>query len=144
MEFGEGAVRRDPEFGLGRFYYGQALLGAGLCEDAVGQLTLACQLMERAWEVRATLGLAAASAGERDFAERIAAELSDVAKSRYVDAYHRALLSDALGRRDEAVALLERAADDHSHWFALGAVDPKLEGLRGDGRVSAFLRRLRR
>jgi hypothetical protein len=53
-------------------------------------------------------------------------------------------LKDALGMRDASVALLEQAGEDHSHWFALAAMDPKLEALRADNRVQALLRRLRR
>jgi DNA-binding winged helix-turn-helix (wHTH) protein/Flp pilus assembly protein TadD len=141
---GRKAVVRDPEFGLAHFYYGMELMAVRHFDEAVHHLTRADQLMVDALEVRAALGVAIALGGDRARAARIDEELEEAARSRYVDGYHRALLKDALGMRAAAVALLERACEDHSHWFSLAAIDPKLEALRSDPRVQALMRRLRR
>ena len=141
---GRKAVDRDPEFGLAHFYYGMELLAVRRPDEAVQHLTLADQLMVDALEVRAALGVALAASGDRAQAAHIDEELAEAARSRYVEAYHRALLKDALGMRDAAVALLEQACEDHSHWFSLAAVDPMLEALRSDRRVQALMQRLRR
>jgi len=138
------AVERDPEFGLGHYYYGIELMAVRRFEEAVRHLMLADQLMGDALEVRATLGAAIALGGDEARAAQIDGELEEAARSRYVDAYHHSLLKDALGKRDAAVALLEQACEDHSHWFCLAAIDPKLETLRSDPRVQTLMRRLRR
>jgi tetratricopeptide (TPR) repeat protein len=143
-EVGREAVGRDPEFGLAHFYYGMVLTARRRFDEAVRNLALADQLMVEAMDVRAILAVAMALSGDREKATRIDEELEEAARFRYVDAYSRALLKDALGMRDAAVGLLEQSWEDHSHWFCLAAVDPKLEALRADNRVQALLRRLRR
>ncbi len=141
---GAYAVERDPEFGLGRFYYAQELMAVEDYTGALRQLETADQILEGSPEVRALLGVACACAGDRDRALAIDGELAAAANERYVDAYHRALLKDALGYRVEAVRQLEQTVEDHSHWFSLAAVDPKLDELRSHGRVASLLLRLRR
>ena len=144
VRLGAQGVQRDPYFGLGRFYHGQELMAVEDYTGAVQQLETADQIMEGSPEVRALLGSACALAGDRERALAIDADLASQASERYVDAYHHALLKEAIGLRDEAVELLAQSSEDHSHWFALAAIDPKLDGLRSDSRVATLLRRLRR
>jgi DNA-binding winged helix-turn-helix (wHTH) protein/Tfp pilus assembly protein PilF len=143
-EMGRKAVDRDPEFGLARFYYGQELLAVRRPDEAIRHLAMAESLMPPAPEVRATIGLAMALGGDDAGAAQIDQQLEEAARSRYVDAYYRALLKDELGLRDAAVSLLEEACEAHSHWFAFAAVDIKLGALRSDRRVQNLMRRLRR
>ncbi|MGA3023408.1 MAG: winged helix-turn-helix domain-containing protein [Bryobacteraceae bacterium] len=143
-EAGREAVDRDPEFGLAHLYYGLELVALLRFDEAARHLALAGQLMGESAEVRAALGMAIALGGDRARAAHIDEELDEAARSRYVDAYHRALLKDSLGMREAAVGLLEQAWEDHSHWCCLAAVDPRLEALRSDHRVQTLVRRLRR
>jgi tetratricopeptide (TPR) repeat protein len=140
---GRSSVDRDPEFGLAHFYYGLELTAVGRFDDAVRQLAMADLLMLECQEVRAAIGLAMVMKGELAEAAGIDQRLEETATIQYVDAYHRALLKDALGFRDTAIALLEEACNDHSHWFCLAAVDPKLKALRLDPRVQNLIRRIR-
>jgi len=142
VALGRNAVARDPEFGLGHWYLAQELIAAGRPDLAVPELTAAAWLRKNSINVRAILGLALARCGRVDHAARIDASLEASARRRYVDAYHRAILKEALGMRGASIALLKEAADSHSHWFALARVDPKLDSLRADLRVTALLRRL--
>jgi tetratricopeptide (TPR) repeat protein len=144
VDSGRSSVNRDPEFAMSHVYYGQELMAVGGFEEAVRHLEIADQLMVDAHDVRATLALALLRGGNVARAAQIDGEVEDAARSRYVHAYQRALLKDALGMRDAAVALLEQSSEDHSHWFALAAVDPRLEALRTDSRVQNLMRRLRR
>ena len=56
----------------------------------------------------------------------------------YVDAYHVALLYDALGQRNVAFEELERAREENSINLCLLDVDPKLDSLRQDLRFERF------
>ena len=144
VALGRNAVERDPEFGLGHWYLAQELIAVGRPDRAITELTAAAWLKKDSMNVRATLGLALARCGRIAQATRIDAALEAIARHRYVDAYHRAVLKDALGMRDAAIALLQEAADCHSHWFSLARVDPKLDSLRStDPRATTLLRRLR-
>ncbi|HZU26230.1 MAG TPA: winged helix-turn-helix domain-containing protein [Bryobacteraceae bacterium] len=139
---GRAAIQRDPEFGVGRFYFAQTLLAAGNHTEAIEQLE-AADRTQGTWDVRAMLGYAHAMAGHADLARQIERRLEHAAEADYVDAYHHAILKDALGDRDAAVKLLERAVEDHCHWFAFAAVDPRLRGLRENSRVLELTARLR-
>jgi len=141
---GQQAIERDPEFGLARLYYGLALMALGRLHEAIAQFDVGDQLMAEQFEVRALTGLAAALEGDGERARQIDRAFDEIDGSRYVNSYHRALLKDALGMRTAAVELLERACDDHSHWFCLAAVDPRLGSLREDARVQTLIRRIRR
>ena len=143
-EMGRRAVERDPEFGLSRFYHGMELLAMGRSREATQQLALAVGLMPGQTDVRAILAVASALEGDHEQAIRIDEELELMAKTRYVDAYSRALLKDARGMRDDAVRLLEQSYEERSHWFSLAAVDPKLEALRAVPRVQTLLEKIRR
>ena len=124
------AVQRDPEFGLAHFYYGQELIAINDTAGAIRHLEIAADRMGESSEVRAVLGIAYARAGKRARALEIDRELESASQSRYVDAYHRALLHLALGNRESALQLLDRAREDRSSWFAFAAVDPQLDALR--------------
>ena len=62
--------------------------------------------------------------------------------ARFVDAYHMALLSDSLGRRDEAFAELDRAYDENSYMLLLMNVDAKADALRTDARFAALRKKI--
>jgi tetratricopeptide (TPR) repeat protein len=140
---GDYATGRDPEFGLGRFYHGQALLAADRISDATRQFEAAAELLEGQTPARAMLGAASAMSGNRARAMRIDEELDAAAEAGYADPYHRAILKYLLGSRKMAIDLLEDARENHSHWFAIAKIDPKLQRMRDDGRVVRLLQRLR-
>ena len=86
-------------------------------------------------------GVAQARAGDSMGAERTLAQLRDTARSDYVSAYDFAVLEAALGRRDRALAELERAVDERSTWLTWIRTDPMLDDLRPE---PAFARALSR
>jgi DNA-binding winged helix-turn-helix (wHTH) protein/tetratricopeptide (TPR) repeat protein len=139
---GAAAVDRDPDFGLARFYHAHTLIALARYPEAVAHLRVAARAMSDSTDVRALLAMAQAFAGDRRFAEEAASDLALRAETGYVDAYYRALLLDSLGLREAAVRLLEQSCRDRCHWFALAAVDPKLDAMRGDSRVQELIARL--
>jgi DNA-binding winged helix-turn-helix (wHTH) protein len=139
---GRDAVEQNAGFGPGHLCYGQALLWAGKPAAAIRHFERAAELLEGLPPVTALLGAAHAAAGDLRRARELDAGLDATAAHGYADPYHRAILKHALGSDETAVALLEAARDSHSPWFALAAVDPRIEGLRKYDRARALLLRL--
>ncbi len=70
----------------------------------------------------------------------ILAELIQIRKTQYVDAYFMAVLLDALGDTDQAFQELERAYHEKSPALFALRVDPRLDNLREDPRFDALCR----
>lgn len=88
------------------------------------------------------LGHAYAVAGQHAEARAILAELTDLARRRYVTAYGIALVHVGLHDADRAFEWLERACDERSWWVMWLKVDPRLDPLRSDPRFKALLGRI--
>jgi TolB-like protein/DNA-binding winged helix-turn-helix (wHTH) protein len=97
---------------------------------------------------RSTYALVLAKAGERDLAIRILADLAPALKNenRYSHAHHTqynaACAFALLGRKREALALLQTAADGGFPCYPFFRNEPSLAGLRGDPDFEAFMYRL--
>src|SRR5215831_12321162 len=89
--------------------------------------------------VLALLGQAFARKGQRQDAQKILAELTEKAKSRYVHAYSFALIHLALGDKEHAIDEMEQAyrerAGQDVYWLK---IDPMLDDLRGHPRFEAL------
>ncbi len=94
-------------------------------------------------EGRAQLAHVYAVAGMRPEAQQILDELLQLANERFVAAYNIGMIYVGLGETDRAFEWLERAAEDHSEWFASLKVDPRLDPIRKDPRFDELLRHLR-
>ncbi|HEV1994999.1 MAG TPA: protein kinase [Candidatus Acidoferrum sp.] len=90
----------------------------------------------------AALGHAYAVAGNRREAEKILQTLSDRAKKSYVSPFDVALIYAALGEKDKAFALLDKAAAEHSTFLVYSKWEPRLDPLRSDPRFQDLLRRI--
>jgi serine/threonine-protein kinase len=88
------------------------------------------------------LGYAQAKSGDAAGARAILDELLTASRSRYVAPYGVALLYNALGDTDQALAWLERGYDARDHKMNLLKVDPKWKNLRGDPRFADLVRRI--
>ena len=90
----------------------------------------------------AALGHAYAVAGNRREAEKILQTLSDRAKKSYVSSFDLALIYTALGEKDKAFALLDKAVAEHSTFLVYTKWEPRLDPLRSDPRFQDLLRRI--
>ena len=89
-----------------------------------------------------SLGWVYAVSGRRADALKIAKELKDLSSHAYVDFYQVAAIYAALGDKDEAFRLLEKAYEEHSSSMPNLAVDPFWYGIRSDPRYADLLRRM--
>ena len=89
----------------------------------------------REWPVSiAARGFVSAAAGRTDEAREILVELERLASRKFVTSYGIALVYVGLDQADAALASLNRAFDERSHWRVWLRLDPRWNKLRGDPR----------
>ena len=88
----------------------------------------------------ATLAHAFAISNQRSQAERILQQLNAISKQQYVPSYPVATIYLALGKKEEALAQLEKAYEERDAWMDYLGVDPRLDDLRSDARFVNLLR----
>jgi TolB-like protein/DNA-binding winged helix-turn-helix (wHTH) protein/Tfp pilus assembly protein PilF/tRNA A-37 threonylcarbamoyl transferase component Bud32 len=90
----------------------------------------------------APLGHAYALAGNRREAEKVLQTLSDRAKKSYVSPFDVALIYTALGEKDKAFALLDKALAERSTFLVYSKWEPRLDPLRSDPRFKQLLKQI--
>ena len=133
---GRKALDLHPYLYLGRLFYGEALEHSGKIEEAMEQYRMATIMSPDLSWLRAFEAKCLAKHGRRKEAHKVLAELNQIRKTQYVDAYYMAILLDALGERDQAFQELERAYHEKSAALFMLDVDPKLDALRTDSRFA--------
>jgi DNA-binding winged helix-turn-helix (wHTH) protein/Flp pilus assembly protein TadD len=139
---GKSSIDLHPYQHVGRAHYADALERTGRVDEALAELRRVCVMSPDLPWLRALEGACRAKHGQRDEALASLHELQSLREREYVDAYFIALLMDALGRRDEAFAELERARLENSATLFLVNVDVRGEALREDPRFPPLLRRV--
>ncbi len=139
---GKKALELHPFLYLGRLFYGESLEHSGKYNQALEQYRLAVIMSPDLPWLQAVEGACLAKHGRRKEALSILADLLQIRKTQYVDAYFMAVLMDGLGDPDQAFQELERAFHEKSFGLFALAVDPRLDNLRQDPRFEGLLRRL--
>ncbi|MCL4523998.1 MAG: protein kinase, partial [Acidobacteria bacterium] len=83
-----------------------------------------------------------AVAGRKSEAQDIVDAYKRLAAKEYVDSYLVAMVYAALGDKEQALQLLEKARQDHSGGLTFLKVDPYWDPLRSDPRYAELLRKL--
>jgi TolB-like protein/Tfp pilus assembly protein PilF len=136
------ALGLDPQFYWAHRTLGSALELKGAPGDAIVEYQKALKLSDDP-RVLAFVGHAEASIGKQKEARAISAQLTEMAKSRYVSGYGFALIHLALGEKDQALAWLEKDARERSGFeINFVKVDPYLDSLRGDPRFEALVQKI--
>ena len=139
---GAKAVELHPYLQVARAAYAQALQFSGRLDDALSQYRLTSVMCPDLPWLRALEGTCLAVMGLKSRATPILEGLEQLRRSEYVDAYYMAVFRSALGHRQQAFAELERACAENAAPLYAMNVDPKLDGLRGDGRVATLFESL--
>ena len=111
-------------------------------DEAITEMQRAVELSGNSTQMIAALGYTYAVAGRRDTAQGIIAELERRSKESYVDNYFVATIFAALGEKDEAFALLNKACAERSYWMPWLNIDFQLDNLRSDSRFDALIQRV--
>jgi Flp pilus assembly protein TadD len=88
----------------------------------------------------ALLAYAYARAGNKAEAQKELAELTQMSHTRYVPTSYFALVAIASGDKDKAFALLQQSFQERSEQILYLRVEPLVDPLRGDPRLSALIR----
>ena len=139
---GKKALDLHPYLALGRSHYAQALEFAGRLDEALLHYQMASMISPDLPRLRAEEGRCLARLGRIKEANIILEELEELGRQEYVDGYIMAFLYDALGRTEEALRSLERAAQDTSPVLFMLDVDGRMNGLRGNPRFIQLRNRL--
>ncbi len=129
----------DPTFYYARVILGLALQLKGNVPAAIAEFEKAQQLNDDL-SPRVRLAVAKAKLGDKEAAARMLAELAELSRYRYVDAYFRALLNLSLNNREEAIRWLEQGVANHEiHSIK---VNPMLDPLRSDPRFEELVQKV--
>jgi tetratricopeptide (TPR) repeat protein len=139
---GKKALELHPYLYLGHLFYGEALEYSGKTSQALAEYRLAVIMSPDLPWLQAVEGACLAKEGRRKEALSILAELTQIRKTHYVDAYFMAVLLDALGDPDQAFQELERAYHEKAPGLFALSVDPRVDNLRKDPRFAALLSRV--
>ena len=91
---------------------------------------------------RATVGGVFAVSGDRPQAEKVATELEEISKKRFVCPYEIGTTLLGLGRTDEAFQWFEKGYEAKSVCMVLLKVDPRLDSIRSDPRYLTLLKQV--
>src|SRR5262245_9779349 len=134
-------LEMEPGFLVAHWYLGMAYEQVGAYEAAIAECKKALSISGEP-STLGMLGHVYGVSGNRDEAERVLAELTDLSARQYVDSFDIALVCVGLGENSRALELLERACDDHSLQLLWINVDTRFDRLHGEPRFLNILRRI--
>jgi tetratricopeptide (TPR) repeat protein len=141
IELGRKTLELDPSFLVSHWPLALAYEQKGMFREAIAEFQKAAR-PERNWAYLAALGHAYAMAGQQAEARKILKELTALSQREYVPLYEIAVLHMGLGEKEQALAKLQAAWQEHSGRLYYLMVDPRLDPLRSDPRFKDFLRRI--
>ncbi len=140
----EKTLEMDPNFLLASTYIVLPLVECGRYDDAIDIMRRAESLGAEHTYTLGYFGGAYGRAGHRDDALRILARLDELARGRYVSAFHRANLLVGLGEHDAALADMERGLAQRCPVSVFSRTIPYFDCLQKDARFQALLGRIGR
>ncbi len=137
-------LERDPRIARGHFQLGVTYAAMERWPEAVHALRRAVDLTPENTRFLSYLGFALVRAGQLDAARGVLDDLRARSTRQYVSSFGIALIHEALGERESALAALARAYDDHALEFSQWRQYPGFELVRAEPRYQAVLRNMTR
>ena len=141
IEQSRKVIEMEPDFYLAHYTLAMALAQKKDYANAISEFKKAKSIADIPWN-DAGLGYVYASAGRKQEAFQVIAELQAKAKQRYVSPYAIATIYAGLGNRDQTFEWLEKAYQERSPGLTLLKVEPMLDNIRSDPRYPDLLRRM--
>jgi len=135
-------LEMDPNFGFGHWALGRSYEEQGMYEQAIASFQKAIPLSGDSPDESAELGRAYARSGRETEALKIAADLKEQSKRRYISPCVIASVYAALGDKDQAFVWLGKGYEAHDFILVLLKVEPMFDNLRSDGRFTVLLKRV--
>lgn len=133
----------DPNFGVGYWVRGQLLEQKGQFDEAIANYKKSGGAIASD-ALQAIIACASARAGKPAEAQKILQELANQSQRRFVSSYALAEMNAMLGKKDEALRLLEKAYDERT--MPVGGagnggpiIDNRFDSLRSDPRFQALV-----
>ncbi|RPH76866.1 MAG: hypothetical protein EHM88_18845, partial [Candidatus Rokuibacteriota bacterium] len=136
------ALQANPTLTVGHVLRGECLVARGDYEAAIGEFRKAVDPSARISLVLGRLGRALALAGRREEARALLAQIEAAPLQSGTPNTEMAFVRAGLGDKNGAVASLERALAAREGEALFIGVAPAFDGLRGDARFDALLRRM--
>ena len=133
----EHTLRINPDFAVAHWGPGETRRELQQHEAAMASLRRAVSLSGNSAHMRAWLAHELASAGRRDEALAIRADLERLASGRYVSPFLCALMASGFHGRADTLAWLRRVRDARSGWMPFLKVEPEFVWLAADPSFSA-------
>jgi TolB-like protein/Flp pilus assembly protein TadD/class 3 adenylate cyclase len=132
----------DSNFWVTHLMLGKVYTQQRKYSEAIEEFGKARELSHGNSEAIASIGYTAALAGDELKAQAVLEELKALSNEHYVPPVNVALVLNALGKKDEALASLEKGCEDRDVRLTLLKVDPRWDSLRSDPRFIAILKRI--
>jgi tetratricopeptide (TPR) repeat protein len=134
----------DPNFVPAHARLADAYAESGKLEEAIAAGSKARLLRETSLtgSILSSLGYAYASSGKKREARKVIDELNEMSKRLYVSPFFIAKVHAALGERDQAFTLLNKARDERDYLLPRLRVEKAFETLRPDPRFAELSARL--
>lgn len=135
-------LEMDPNFYMAHFLLGLVHEQESMFDEAIAAYQQAQTLSHGHPLMIAAPGHAYAALGQRDEAQTVLDQLTQLGKRRYVSPYYIAAIYTGLGEKEQALAWLDRACESRSEGLVWLKVDPLFDTLRTDPRFADLLRRV--
>ena len=135
-------VELDPNYPVTHWILGLLYRTTGRYELAIAEGEKGASLSGGSPLMRAALAHSYGKAGRGKAALQLLADLTKLAKHKYVAPHFFAGIHIGLGENDRAVEYLEKSYEEHSHWLIYLHIDPSMDDLRNDPRFQNLLRRV--
>ncbi|MFN2493647.1 MAG: protein kinase [Pyrinomonadaceae bacterium] len=142
LEMARKTLELEPNHPVGRHNLAMIYNANGMYDDALTICETALEDDPTSQWMLGNAGVAYARSGRAAKAEEVLRRFREREKTEYVAAYNMANVYVAMGRRDEAFAMLEKAYQSHDWWLQRLKVDPYMDPLRDDPRFVAMSKRL--
>jgi serine/threonine-protein kinase len=136
------AIEMNPNLGFAHWLLGLAYMHKGEYEPAIAALQKSITLSGDSPDEPAALGVAYALSGKSSAARKILNDLKQRSERKYISPTVVAVLCAALGDKDQAFALLDKAYDERDFLLVLLKVEPLYDPLRADPRFTTLVQRV--